>query len=167
MKIEIKNRFTSEIIFSCEAESMKAAVKLAVDAKANLSQATLVWADLSGTNLSGVNLSGVNLSRANLSGANLSGANLSGTNLSGANLSEANLSGANLTGASLDYSAIPMWCGTLENVEVDFGLVCQMLLHVFALRCNDKRFLTVKKVIGEFAKLSTKWRYYERKDEKI
>ena len=143
MKIEIKHRFSGSVLFSCEADSMKSAVKLAIEAKADLS-----WA---------------NLSRANLSWADLSGANLSWANLSRANLSRANLSGADLSGANLDYTNIPMWCGTLKGVKVDFRLVCQMLLHVFALECEDKRFLTVKKVIGKFAKLSDKWSYYAEK----
>ena len=138
MKIEIKHRFSGAVLFSCEAENMKIAVKLAIEAKANLS-----W--------------------AKLSGANLSGADLSGADLSGANLSWANLSGANLSGANLDYTNIPMWCVTLKGVKVDVRLVCQMLLHVFALECEDKRFLAVKKVIGKFAKLSDKWCYYAEK----
>ena len=133
MKIQIKNRYNSEVIFECEADNMGIAVKLAISAKIDLS-----WA----------NLSGANLSRANLSGADLSGADLSGADLSGANL---------------DFTAIPMHCGTLKGVKVDFNLVCQMLLHVFALECEDKRFIAVKKVIDEFAKLSTKWHYYEEK----
>jgi len=65
------------------------AVKAAIKAEANLSEA-----DLFGANLSGADLFG-----ANLSGANLSGANLSGADLSRANLSRADLSGANLSGA--------------------------------------------------------------------
>ena len=51
MKIEIKHRFSREVLFSCEAGSMKLAVKLAIKAKANL-----LWANLSGANLSGANL---------------------------------------------------------------------------------------------------------------
>ena len=108
MKIEIKHRFSGSVLFSCEADSMKSAVKLAIEAKADLS-------------------------------------------------------GADLSGANLDYTNIPMWCVTLKGVKVDFRLVCQMLLHVFALECEDKRFLTVKKVIGKFAKLSDKWSYYAEK----
>jgi uncharacterized protein YjbI with pentapeptide repeats len=113
MKIEIKNRFTGEIIFSHEAEenSVSATVKAALEVNTNLSGANLIDANLSGANLSGANLSGANLidanlidanlSGANLSGANLIDANLSGANLSGANLIDANLSGANLSGANL------------------------------------------------------------------
>jgi hypothetical protein len=163
MKIEIKSRYDGSVLFSCEALNMGVAVKMAIEAKADLSWADLSGADLSGANLSGANLSGADLSGANLSGANLSGANLSGADLSWADLSWANLSWADLSGADLDYTAIPMWCGTLKGVKVDFVLVCQMLLHVFALDCKDKRFTLVKKAIEEYAKLSTKWHYYESK----
>jgi len=163
MKIEIKNRLTSAVIFSCTADSMKIAVKLAIEAKADLSWANLSGADLSWADLSWADLSWANLSGANLSGADLSWADLSGANLSGANLSGANLSGANLSGANLDYTNIPMWCGTLKDVRVDFRLVCQMLLHIFALKCEDKRFVVVKKVIHKYAKMSDKWHHYEEK----
>jgi len=79
MKIEIKNRYTNEVIFTYEQEnnSIKTTVELAVKLKINLS----------GANLSGANLSGADLSSAKLSSANLSGANLSGASLSGASLS--------------------------------------------------------------------------------
>ena len=83
MKIEIKNRWSGEVIFAHEAEnnSMSLTVKAALDASVSLSDA----------NLSGANLSGADLSGADLRGANLSGANLSGADLSGANLSRADL----------------------------------------------------------------------------
>jgi len=138
MKIEIKHRFSGAVLFSCEAGGIKMAVEQAAEAKANLT--------------------GANLSRANLSRANLSRANLTGANLTGANLSM-----ANLTGANLDCTNIPMWCGTLKVVEVDFRLICQMLLHVFALKCKDKRFIAIKKAIKKYAELSEKWGYYEEK----
>lgn len=79
-----------------------------------------------------------------------------------ANLRYANLRYADLRYADLDYTSIPMWCGTLKGVKVDFNLVCQMLLHVFALECEDKRFKLVKKAIEKYAKLSTKWEYYKK-----
>jgi len=75
--IEIKNRFNDEVIFSCEAETIKEAVEKAVDeeadlSKANLSKANLSWADLSWADLSWADLSEADLSEANLSKANLS-----------------------------------------------------------------------------------------------
>ena len=59
MKCEIKHRWNSTLLFTCEAASLGLAVAAAVK---------------SGANLSGANLSGANLSGANLYGANLSGA---------------------------------------------------------------------------------------------
>jgi hypothetical protein len=92
--MEIKNRFTGEVIFTHDCTSWKICVEAAIKSRADLYGANLPRA-----NLSGANLSGANLPRANLSGANLSGANLYGANLSGANLYGANLYGANLSGA--------------------------------------------------------------------
>ena len=92
--IEIKNRFNDEVIFSCEAETIKEAVEKAVDeeadlSKANLSKANLSWADLSWANLSWANLSWADLSWADLREADLSWANLSGADLREADLREA------------------------------------------------------------------------------
>lgn len=111
MKIQIKSRLGANIIFECEAESLKIAVEIAVKSgaklswaklhEADLSGADLYGADLYGSDLSGADLSGANLSYANLSWADLYGADLYKSNLSGANLSCANLSGANLYGANL------------------------------------------------------------------
>ena len=78
MNIQIKSRFSAEVLFEhdCENNSIRLTLELAIKSRANLS----------GADLSRANLSGANLSRANLSGADLSGANLSGANLSGAYL---------------------------------------------------------------------------------
>lgn len=84
MIYEIKNRYTREVIYSGEFDSLNACLEAAVKAKINLSKA-----DLSEANLSRANLSEANLSRANLSRANLSEANLSWANLGEANLSRA------------------------------------------------------------------------------
>ena len=78
MKIEIKNRFTGEVIYTGEHETLRDAVVTAVANRADLSGAYL-----SGAYLSGANLSGANLRRANLSGANLSDAGLSNTIMPG------------------------------------------------------------------------------------
>jgi hypothetical protein len=101
MKFEIKNRFSGEVIFSLETESLKLCVMAAVKSGASLFGADLFGANLFGADLSRADLSGANLSRADLSGANLSRASLSGANLSGANLFGADLFGANLFGADL------------------------------------------------------------------
>ena len=59
--------------------------------------------------------------RADLSWANLSDANLSRANLWWANLSTANLSWANLSRAEIDYSSLPLWCGSLDAQFVDLA----------------------------------------------
>ena len=84
--IQIKNRYTEEVIFECEAKTIKEAVEEAVNSKANLSEA----------NLSKANLSEADLSEANLWKANLWKADLWKADLWKANLSEANLSEADL-----------------------------------------------------------------------
>ena len=103
MNIQIKSRFSAEVLFEhdCENNSIRLTLELAIKSRANLSGANLSGANLSRADLSGANLSRANLSRANLSGADLSDADLSDANLSGADLSRANLSGAYLSGANL------------------------------------------------------------------
>ena len=124
MRIQIRHRYNSSVLFECEADSVKIAVKLAIEAKANL-----YMANLSGADLSRADLSVANLSRADLSVANLSVANLSGANLSGANLSGADLSRANLSGADLDFASWPLWCGT-KKVKVCAKIFAQLCAHL-------------------------------------
>jgi hypothetical protein len=89
MLIEIKNRFTDEVIFGHEQECNSLRITLDVAIKSNLSRADLSGADLSRANLSGADLSVADLSVADLSGANLSVADLSGANLHRTNLKDA------------------------------------------------------------------------------
>ncbi|MFW2152835.1 pentapeptide repeat-containing protein [Acinetobacter gyllenbergii] len=103
---EIKNRWTGEVLFTCEIpEGMESGViarhvaEAAIAAGADLRGADLSGADLSGAYLSGADLSGADLSGAYLSGADLRGADLSGADLSGAYLRGADLRGADLSGA--------------------------------------------------------------------
>ncbi len=88
VKIEIKNRWTGNVLFEYEKDNntIKETIEKAVEEVANLE----------GANLEGANLEGANLEVANLRGANLRGANLEGANLEGANLEGANLRGAYL-----------------------------------------------------------------------
>ncbi|RZG63805.1 pentapeptide repeat-containing protein [Acinetobacter bouvetii] len=106
---EIKNRWTDEVLFTCDIpEGMESgmiarhAVETAIAQGANLRGANLEGANLEGANLRDANLEGANLRGANLEGANLEGANLRDANLEGANLRDANLEGANLRGANLE-----------------------------------------------------------------
>ena len=68
MKIEIKSRWDSTILFTAEAASLLLALQAAIKSRANLSGANLSRADLSGANLYGANLYGADLYGANLYG---------------------------------------------------------------------------------------------------
>ena len=91
MKYEIKNRWTDEVLFTCEVpEGMESGVI----ARHAVETAIAEGANLHGANLHGANLRGANLRDANLRDANLRGANLRCANLYGANLHDANLNDA-------------------------------------------------------------------------
>jgi hypothetical protein len=106
MKFEIKSRWSSRVLFECEALSLKLALRKAVEAKADLRGANLGGADLRGADLRGADLRGANLGGANLRDAYLRGADLGGANLGGANLGDANLRDANLGEIKHDLWAI-------------------------------------------------------------
>ena len=58
MKFKIKHRFSGEVLFSMETESIKLCVEAAVKSRADLSGADLSRADLSRADLNGANLNG-------------------------------------------------------------------------------------------------------------
>ena len=116
----------------------------------DLSGTDLSDANLSGTDLSGTDLSDANLSCADLSCADLSGADLSGANLRGADLSGANLRGADLRGAYLDYSCLPLWCGSL-SAHFDDRQIIQFVYH--AVKSGQQSKNVSKEVKDELTKL--------------
>ena len=131
-KIEIKHRFTGDVLFSFECESIKECVIEAVKTEANLTRANLTGADLTRADLTEANLTGADLTRANLAGADLTGADLAGADLTEANLTEANLTGANLTRANLDMSAFPLRCSSLK-IKTNKRLRVQLCFHFLSL----------------------------------
>ncbi|UYF70517.1 pentapeptide repeat-containing protein [Acinetobacter ursingii] len=101
---EIKNRFTGEVLFSCEIPD---GMESGMIARHAVETAIAEGANLRDANLPDANLRGANLWGANLRDANLRGANLWGANLWGANLRDANLWDANLWGAKNAPLIIP------------------------------------------------------------
>ena len=109
---------------------------------ADLSGADLSDADLSGADLRGATLRGADLRRADLRGATLRCADLRGADLRRADLSDADLrdadlygadlSDADLIGAKLDYSCLPLWCGSL-TANMDESQVKQLLYHTLSI----------------------------------
>jgi hypothetical protein len=153
--VEIRNRFTNEVIFSDSSETMRDCVFAAIAARADL-----YGANLSGANLSGADLSGAYLSEADLSGANLSGADLSRANLSGADLSEADLSGAidaNLVIARtriLPEGSLIGWKKCQNDVIVKLRIPEDAKRsHAFGRKCRAE-FAEVLEVIGASVGLS-------------
>jgi uncharacterized protein YjbI with pentapeptide repeats len=96
MLIEIKQRFTDNVLFACEVENMREAVYQVISNGADLRCADLSDADLSDADLRGADLRGADLSGADLSGADLRSANLRGADLRGADLRGADLRGEKL-----------------------------------------------------------------------
>lgn len=82
-------------------------------------RADLRWADLKEADLQG----------ADLRGADLQGADLQGADLREADLQGADLRWADLKGAALDYSCIPLWCGSLD-VHFDDIQLYQIAYHL-------------------------------------
>src|SRR5579871_6821320 len=91
MKFKINSRWTDELMFEIEAETLRDAVQARIKSGANLHDANLRGADLHGATLLGADLHGAHLYGANLRGADLHGADLRGANLHGANLRGADL----------------------------------------------------------------------------
>ena len=118
----------------CRADLSGANLSGANLSGANLIEANLRAADLSGANLIGADLSGANLIGADLRAANLNGAGLAcadlrEANLRGANLRVANLNGADLIGADIDYSCLPLCCGSL-SAKFDDKQIKQFIYHI-------------------------------------
>lgn len=127
---------------------------------ANLQDADLRRANLSGADLSGADLYGADLRRANLENAYMRGSSLQNANLSGANLRNADLVGvdlqgadlenADLRGAKLDYSCLPLWCGSL-TANFDDRQLKQIAYHLVKAGLQSKN--ASEKTKAELAKL--------------
>ena len=105
-------------------------------------------ADLQYANLQDANLRGADLPCADLQYANLRGADLRGADLRGADLL-----GADLRGANLDYSCLPLWCGS-KGMIVDRRIAAQIAAHFCALDCDDADYQAARTAILEFARTS-------------
>ena len=103
----------------------------------DLRGASLRYANLSHADLSGADLSDADLRDANLKYANLRDADLTGANLRDADLTDADLRGTNLRDTNLDYSCLPLWCGSLEAHFDDRQLV-QIAYHLVKAGLQSK-----------------------------
>ncbi|WP_407488324.1 pentapeptide repeat-containing protein [Acinetobacter baumannii] len=122
-KFEIKNRWTEEVLFTCDVpDGMESgmiarhALESAIADGANLRGADLRGADLRGADLRDADLRGADLRGADLRDADLSCADLSCADLRGADLSCANLRGADLRDA--DLSCADLSCANLRGADL-------------------------------------------------
>ena len=110
MQIKITHRITLAVLFECEADSLKIALKLAVE---------------KGTDLRGAYLQGADLRGAYLQGADLQGADLQGTYLQGTDLQGAYLQGQEPkilclpVGDSRGYRPVAVW--TKDHWQIQSG----------------------------------------------
>ena len=126
--------------------------------RADMQEANLQYADMQEANLQRAYLRYANLRYANLQYANLGGtdlqyANLRGADLRGTNLQDANLRDADLRSANLDYSCLPLWCGS-KGMIVDRRIASQIAAHFCVLDCDDADYRAARTAILEFARMS-------------
>lgn len=112
----------------------------------DLHDVSLMCTDLQGADLRNANLRGANLFSTNLQGADLQGADLREADLREADLRHASLRNANLKGAYLrgadlletymDYSCLPLWCGSL-GADFDSRQLKQIAYHLVKAGLNS------------------------------
>ena len=107
-------------------------------------------------------LSDADLRRVNLRGADLSDADMRGANMRGADMRGANLRGADLSGANLDFSCLPLWCGSL-SAHFDDRQIIQIIYHAVKAGLNSPNVSNdVKTELSKLSDLSNK---FHRVDE--
>jgi len=157
MKIEIKNRFTGEVICGGDFDLRDCIVKNKADLRnADLRNAYLRNADLRNANLLDADLWGADLRNADLWGADLRGADLRDADLRGADLRGADLRGANLWGADLrgaDLRSIDLWDADLRGADLrgaknyfNFIDFCIEIIRKQADEFTDEEWLIIGKV---------------------
>jgi hypothetical protein len=137
MKIQIKHRFNSSILFEheCEYNTIKETLIQGIKTGANLENANLENANLRNAYLQNANLENANLENANLQNANLENANLRNAYLQNANLQNANLQNANLQNANLQNANLRnayLQNANLQNANLQNANLQNAKLPIFA-----------------------------------
>lgn len=108
------------------------------------------------------NLRNANLHGADLRDADLCGANLCGADLRGADLRYADLRDADLHGVNLDFSCLPLWCGSLA-ADFDDRQIIQLIYHAVKAGLSSKN--TSNEVKEELSKLKALANKFHRVNE--
>lgn len=77
-------------------------------------------------------------------------ANLQCADLQGADLRGVNLQDADLRDVNLDFSCLPLWCGSFD-VKVDNKLLYQLAYHICRLRCDTSEGEKIRKALVKYA----------------
>ena len=96
-----------------------------------------LWVETECTEGKQADLRGANLYDANLRGADLRRANLRRADLRRADLRGADLCGADLRGADIDFSCLPLWCGSL-SAHFDDRQLRQIAYHLVKAGLQSK-----------------------------
>ena len=121
----------------CDADLRDVDLRDANLRDANLRDANLFDADLHGAYLLNANLHGADLYGADLRDANLRDANLFDADLRNVDLYGAYLLNADLHGANIDFSCLPLCCGSLR-VHFDNRQMIQILYHLLSVVSYSK-----------------------------
>ena len=73
-----------------------------------------------------------NLRKKDLQATHMRGAYMQDADMQDADMQRANLRGADMRGADIDYSAWPLWCGSLK-AHVDDRIAIQLLYHTLSV----------------------------------
>jgi hypothetical protein len=65
----------------------------------------------------------------------------------------ADLRGADLSGADLDFSCLPLWCGS-KGMIVDKRLFAQFAAHLCAMICTDEEVIYHQFILQDIASQS-------------
>lgn len=146
MDIKIRHWFNHKIIYRCKANSMKEAVKNAIDDNICLDSA-----DFSGVDFSGIDLRGVRLVDVNFKNAILKHVNFERTNLFGVNFMNADLEGALFGNAHFNGTCFHDAKNYHDNLDV-FLYIIQIIDSKEGLKQSEWE------LIGKMTVRRTVWR---------
>jgi uncharacterized protein YjbI with pentapeptide repeats len=113
------------------------------------------FADFGDANLTRANCSGSNFCMANLRCTNLYRTIFRNGNLNSVDLNDAetfltDFREADLTNANLDFSSLPLWCGSFD-MKVDAKIMRQIAYHFCRLKCDDRESIDMQNALLDFA----------------
>ena len=118
-------------------------------------------ADLRAADLSNADLRYADLRAADLSNADLRNADLRNADLRNADLRYADLCEADLCEADLDYSVLPLWCGSVKT-HFDDKQIIQFIYHTTKAGLYSKNVSTeIKEELKKLAPLANKFHRVE------